>query len=246
MIKGWQREHLRDLAAARSVLLLVVLLAAIHACVSWRGGVEAVWAWYEALGLSRAGILGGKVWQFVSHAFLHGHEWHLGLNLIALLLVGARLERIGGPGMFARVIGLGVVFGGVAHLLLAGSSPWPLVGISGGIFAGIVFLTGISPESRMWPLPISGKNFGWGVLAASALLASLHPGLALGPWTAWGAQLDAMTGGGLQGTSHACHLGGALAGLAAARWLLRPRVTLEKLQKDRLRREGPAPSGPDC
>jgi hypothetical protein len=37
---------------------------------------------------------------------------------------------------------------------------------------------------------------------------------------------------------HACHLGGALAGWAQARWLLRRRVTLSDLQKQRHRREG--------
>jgi membrane associated rhomboid family serine protease len=36
---------------------------------------------------------------------------------------------------------------------------------------------------------------------------------------------------------HACHFGGGLAGWLYGRWLLRPRVTLERLRRDRKRRE---------
>jgi membrane associated rhomboid family serine protease len=35
---------------------------------------------------------------------------------------------------------------------------------------------------------------------------------------------------------HACHFGGALAGWLYGRWMLRQRVTLEKLRRDRARR----------
>jgi membrane associated rhomboid family serine protease len=36
---------------------------------------------------------------------------------------------------------------------------------------------------------------------------------------------------------HACHLGGGLAGWLMGLWILRPRITLEELQKERARRE---------
>lgn len=228
----------RDLLSARSVLAVSVLLVAIHVAVEIRGGFESVWMWYETLGLTRAGVAKGWFWQLGTHALLHGHWLHLGLNVLALLLVGSRLVRIGGPSMFLRVIGAGILAGGVLHLLLAGSNPWPLVGISGGVFAAVLFLTSISPGSRMWPLPVSGKNLGLGVMIACALLASLNPALGWGAWSEWGRQLDVLFGGGLGNMSHACHLGGAVAGMLAARWTLRPRVTLQQLQQDRLRREG--------
>jgi membrane associated rhomboid family serine protease len=172
----------RDLVAARTTLALAMVLLVIHGIVEMRGGFEMAWPWYEMLGLSREGLAGGRLWQLVTHGLLHGNWLHLGLNLMVLLAVGARLERIGGPSLMLRTLLVGLLGGGIAHLLLTGNAPWPLVGISGGVFAAILCLTGISPESRMWPVPISGRNLGLGILLASALLASLNPGLGLGSW----------------------------------------------------------------
>jgi membrane associated rhomboid family serine protease len=36
---------------------------------------------------------------------------------------------------------------------------------------------------------------------------------------------------------HACHFGGGVAGWLYGRWLLRPRVSLERLRRDRERHE---------
>jgi hypothetical protein len=36
---------------------------------------------------------------------------------------------------------------------------------------------------------------------------------------------------------HACHFGGGMAGWLFGRWLLRPRISLERLRRDRERRE---------
>ena len=229
----------RDLVAARVTLILAALLFVIHGVVEVCGGPEGISAWYLTFGLSREGLLQGQVWQLFTYGFLHGDWLHLGLNLLALLAVGARLERIGGPEMVLKTVAIGLLGGGVSHVALSGSDSQVLVGVSGAVFAGVLCLCGISPGSRMWPLPISGKNFGYGVLIASAVLASLNPRLRLGGWSDWGRQLDDLGGGVVFSTSHACHLGGALAGLIAAHWLLRPRVSLAQLQADRRRREGP-------
>jgi membrane associated rhomboid family serine protease len=227
-----------DLLAARTTLALAGLLFLIHLVVELRGGFETAWGSYEAFGLTRDGVFEGKVWQLLTHGLLHGNWLHLGLNVLALLAVGSRLERIGGPSLMLRMLLAGLLGGGLAQLTLSGPNAWPLVGLSGALFAAILCLTGISPGSRMWPLPISGRNLGLGVLLASALLASLNPQLGWGAWSAWGGQLDSLTQGGLFSTSHACHLGGAVAGILGARWLLRPTVSLEQLRADRLRREG--------
>lgn len=36
---------------------------------------------------------------------------------------------------------------------------------------------------------------------------------------------------------HACHFGGGLVGWLVGRWILRPRITLERLRRDRVRAE---------
>lgn len=230
-------SQLRDLMAARTTWCMALVLSIIHSVVEHRGGPDAVASWFWTFGLSQDGVEKGYIWQVVTHGLLHGDWIHLGLNGVALLAIGSRLERIGGSALLIKIVLAGLLGGGAFHLLLSGSSSQCLVGVSGVVFAAILCLTSISPESRMWPVRVSGRNFGLGVLVASALLASLNPRLGWGGWSEWGDALDAWCGGFLFSTSHACHLGGAVGGLLCARWLLRPRVSLEQLQADRRRRE---------
>jgi membrane associated rhomboid family serine protease len=134
----------------------------------------------------------------------------------------------------------GWLSGGLFHLMLCGKGTAdPLVGISGGVAALLLWLTGVSPGSRMWPLAVSGRNLGIGVLLASGILALMNPKLGIPYLSHWGAMLGRFAD---EQVSHACHFGGAIVGWAAARWALRPRVTLAKLQKERARRE--AADGP--
>jgi len=230
--------QMKDVLAARTTWCLAVLLVGIHLTVVLSGGPDEVSSWYLTLGLSRERLFQGELWQLVTHGLLHGDWLHLGLNVFALLAVGARLEKVGGRTLLFRVVFAGLLGGGLAHVLLSGSETQCLVGISGVVFAAILCLTGISPESRMWPLPLSGRSFGLGVLLTSGILASLNPRLGLGDWSEWGRHLNDLGGGWVFTTSHACHLGGAMAGVLCARWVLRPRVSLARLQADRRRREG--------
>jgi membrane associated rhomboid family serine protease len=96
-----------------------------------------------------------------------------------------------------------------------------LVGASGGIFALVLWLTTVSPKSRMILLPLSAKNVGLGFLLASGILA------VAGPW---------LPAGGLH-VAHSCHFGGALAGWLIARRGMKEPVTLAELQEERARRE---------
>ena len=101
-----------------------------------------------------------------------------------------------------------------------------LVGASGGIFALILWLTTMSPQSRMLLLPLSARNLGLGLLIASGALAVATPWLPAGSLP----------------VSHSCHFGGALAGWLFARRAMRSPVTLADLQKARARRESRADS----
>ncbi len=197
-------------------MLLEILLQAA-------GGADGMEWVYRTFGLSREGMLSGRIWQFATHALIHGGPLHAGINALFLVLAGSRVERIGGPAAMLKVFGAGVVGGGIFHLLIPdGRAETLLVGASGGISALVLWLTTLSPQSKMWfMIPLSAKNLGIGLLIASGVLAFAAP---------W------LPGDGLK-IGHACHFGGALAGWLMARHLLRPRVTLAKLQKERARRE---------
>ena len=65
----------------------------------------------------------------------------------------------------------------------------------------------------------------------------MHPGLGI-PGLGWvGGWFEARMGP-ITSIGHACHLGGGVVGWLAGRWVLRPRVTLEQLQRQRAAREG--------
>lgn len=227
-----------DLLAARATLGLVGGLLAIQIGLGLSGGVEGVPEVYRALGLSRAGLGGGGFWQPFSHGMIHANWTHLGMNGLALLALGPRIERIGGFALWWRLMLAGLLCGAGMHLLAEGAEDRPLVGSSGAVMAALLWLTGVSPGSRLWPLPISGKSLGLGVLIASAWFTLIQPDLGLPVFGEWGRALGERAGAVVFGVSHACHLGGALAGWLGALWTLRPRVTLARLQAERRRREG--------
>ena len=229
------RHAAQDLLAARTSGALAVVLLLVQAAMAFARSPEAV---FFELGLSREKLVEGRIWQPMSYALLHGGWVHLAINLPLLLSFGSRLERIGGGRTMIRVL-LGGVLGGAAGHLLATPGDLArvvLVGVSGGIVAMLLWLTAISPDSRMWPLPVSGRSLGLGILVASALLALMDPGLSLPGLGASGTWLGTRVPG-VFDASHACHFGGGVAGWLMARWTLRPRVTLARLQAERARRE---------
>ena len=166
----------------------------------------------------------GLVWRSLSYAFVHGNTVHLALNLAGLLIIGPKVERIGGSRTLLKVFFAGAVIGGAAHLVLAPPEQRgiPLVGASGGITALLLWLTTISPDGRTWPVKVSGRSLGLGVIIAEACLLA----------AAW--FLREVNFGPV---AHACHLGGAIIGWGMARRLFRSSPKLEDLRKERARRE---------
>lgn len=127
----------------------------------------------------------------------------------------------------------------MAHLLgAAGGAGAPiLVGFSGAMMALLLVLTTLSPESQMWPLPLSGRSVGFGILFAEGLLALIDPSLNLPVFSLAGRWIAENGGASWFDIAHACHFGGGLAGWLYGRWLLRSRVTLKSLRRARERRE---------
>jgi len=229
-------RNLRQLAHSPASWSFAILILTIQLIVTVAGGKDGQSAgtWFQVFGLSREGFLSGKVWQIVTYGFLHGGWWHAGLNAVFILLIGSRIEHMAGRSAVVKATIVGIIVGGVFHLMLASGL---LVGISGGCMALLLLLTTLSPQSRMMPLPVSGRSLGLGIMAAELILALIDPALGIpglslpGRWL-----LDSGMRSWFQ-MGHACHFGGGLAGWLLGRWVLRPRTTLDRLRRDRLRRE---------
>jgi membrane associated rhomboid family serine protease len=216
--------------AAWTVAAVVMLL---HAAFAGFVPVADSVRWYETLGLERAGFLSGKIWQIASHAFLHGGWWHAGMNAFFVVLIGSRVEHIAGRAVVWRVLAAGILGGGAGHLLLGAGL---LVGMSGGCLALLLLLTTLSPQSRMLPIPVSGRSLGFGILFSALLLALVNPQLGVPGFADVGREMERHGLGSWFRMGHACHFGGGLAGWFYGRWMLRPRITLASLRRDRERR----------
>lgn len=234
-------RNLRQIRTCYGCWTVVGIITGIHLAVTFAGGPLnlRVWQIYELFGLTRDGILEGKVWKLVTYGLLHGSWWHVLMNVAFVLLVGSRVEYMVGRTLMLQSLVLGIIGGGLAHVLLSasGRSAPLLVGLSGGCIALLLLLTTLSPQSRMMPLPVSGRSLGIGILASEFLLSLINPAVGVPFFSEIG---RAMVGYGLSSwfeMGHACHFGGGLAGWACGRWILRPRVTLKRLHAERKRRE---------
>jgi membrane associated rhomboid family serine protease len=229
-----------SLARARAMWVIAALLLGPWVWIAVAGGPDANPALYRLCGLSRSGVFAGRVWQVATYAFLHGSTFHLLLNLLLIIMVGGRVEHILGWRGFVRVSAAGILGGAAGHLLFApGNAQAPiLVGASGAAIALLLALTTLSPESRMWPLPVSGKNLGMGLLAACLLLALLHPALGVPGFAVLGTILADHGLASLFNYGHACHLGGGIGGwLAVAPWTWHRPLNRSDLLKQRQRND---------
>jgi membrane associated rhomboid family serine protease len=234
-------RNLRQIRSAWASWCCVAVILGIQMWVGVAGGHnrQPALGWFELLGLSRDGVLTGRIWQIFTYGFLHGGWWHAGLNSLFVLVIGSRIEHMTGPVSFLKAVVLGVIGGGICHVLLGpGGTGTPLlVGISGGCMALLLLLTTLSPQSRMMPLPVSGKSLGLGIMSAELILALVDPALDLPGFSPVGKYLTGQGMGSWFAVGHACHFGGGAAGWLLGTWLMRPRITLERLRRDRARRE---------
>jgi len=125
-------------------------------------------------------------WRLVTVALVHSGFWHVGLNMLALWLIGRSLEPLLGRWRFLTLYVLSAVGGSVAVALL--SPLTPVVGASGAIFGlfgalliigrhiganitGIAIILGINLVIGFIP----GFNVSW-----QAHIGGLLTGLAIG------------------------------------------------------------------
>ena len=234
-------RNLRQIGSSPACWTWVALVLGVQLLVTAAGGQnrQPAWSWFETFGLNRQEVFSGKIWQVFTYGFLHGGWLHVGLNSLFLLVIGSRIEHMTGHAGIVKATFVGVLGGGVGHLILApgGSNAPLLVGLSGACMALLLLLTTLSPQSRMMPIPVSGKSLGLGILTAELILALIDPSLGLPGFSELGMWLVNHGQGAWFQLGHACHFGGGLAGWMLGKWLLRPRISLKRLRRDRERRE---------
>jgi membrane associated rhomboid family serine protease len=140
-------------------------------------------------------------WQLLTYGFLHGGVLHLALNMYALWLFGAPLERRWGSNVFLAffitcIIGAGLMHLIVAEFMLARGFPaYPVIGASGGVFGLLLAFGYRYPNVQLFllfpPVPIRAR---WFVIGYGAI------------------ELIAGVTGTASGVAHFAHLGGMLTG----------------------------------
>lgn len=185
----------------RAVQTLVVLNALIFG-IQTLVGPEADAGIIRRFGLSTAGLEEGALWQFLTHAFLHGNLWHLLFNMVSLWFAGRIVEQTIGTRQFVILYVLSALGGGLGQVLLAPGDSL-LIGASGAVFGVLVAFSTIYAENVVTlllffvlPIRLRAKYLGIGIVAVSVI--SLLTGFE--PWI-----------------GHAAHLGGAITGYLFAR-----------------------------
>lgn len=138
-----------------------------------------------------------KVWQLVTHMFMHDSQgyFHILFNMLTLYMFGSQLEDVWGSKRFFNFYMICGIVAGLAQLLLGGDFGYA-VGASGAIMGLLAAFTYLFPNTPLYmmfiPIPIKAK------FAIPALMAlDLFGGVA---------QVRG------DNIAHWAHLGGAAAG----------------------------------
>jgi membrane associated rhomboid family serine protease len=112
----------------------VALATAVSAVLAGRNPLRSfVSPLLDDLAISPAAVDAGEWWRVVTSAFAHISPVHLVLNMLALVIFGAELERQLGRGRYLTVY-LVSALGGAASLQVFGAYYGGVVGASGAIY----------------------------------------------------------------------------------------------------------------
>lgn len=149
------------------------------------------------LALSREGVAAGSLWQFLTHAFLHGNLFHLMVNMVGLWFTGPLLEELLGGARYLLLYLVAAVAGGILQTFSSAESI-DLVGASGSVCGLLTGFATLLPRLEITaliffviPVRMKAATLGWLVVLGSLAFWILH----LQP-----------------GIGHMAHLGGAIAG----------------------------------
>lgn len=138
-----------------------------------------------------------KIWQLITHMFMHGGISHILFNMFGLWMFGSTLENTWGPKRFFQFYMICGIVAGLAQLLLSLGFNYA-VGASGAVMGVMAAFAYIYPETTLYfmfiPIPIKAK---WAIPGLIAI--DLFSGVANRPG---------------DNIAHFAHLGGAFAGVA--------------------------------
>jgi membrane associated rhomboid family serine protease len=145
------RQHLVAMLRVKAPFAIILALAVVHLVIELQSEPANVNRIYECFGLQRETFWSGRIWQPLTYGFLHGGTFHLFVNCIGIALLGSQVEHIFGPKRFLRLCLMGLLGGGLAHLVVSQSGPEApiLVGFSAAVMALLLLLTTLSPDSRV-------------------------------------------------------------------------------------------------
>lgn len=205
--------------------LMSLILVLIYAGVFCLLDEQQSYQLFSTFGLSYDGLKQGRVWQLVTYALLHGNWFHVLLNATFLYLLGRKAPAVFGSVKSYWILLLGIIGGGLFHLLIGlfveSHSGVILVGVSGGVMAILLALTTYSPYERLSPLPLRSGNLGLGCLLAAFLLLLIDPAVGMPAFSTVGEKIEVLAGFDLSRISNACHLGGGFAGWVFVKYFTR-------------------------
>lgn len=165
-------------------------------------------------GYSSEALLRGELWTLFTYQFVHRDILHVGLNMLGLYFLGRQVVQALGAISFLGLYLVGGVSGALFETLFRAvlAKPTVIVGASASVSAVVAMFVAMMPLSQLQLFPfkflIQARTLLWVFLAFNGLfgILSLH---ASGP-----------------GTAYLAHCGGALYGLAHARYFRRglPRI----------------------
>ncbi len=133
---GWRRARGSTMALARDTRPLVTygiigITAIIYLTQLIPGSLTQQWlAFNGAFVIPSVGAF--QPWRLLTVLLVHSSFWHVGLNMLALWMIGRSLEPLLGHGRFLALYLISGLGGSVAVALLA---PWTsVIGASGAIF----------------------------------------------------------------------------------------------------------------
>ena len=136
--------------------------------------------WAPALYPEISGLF--EPWRILTAALVHGSFWHLGLNMLALWMIGRSLEPLLGRGRFVTLYLLSAAGGSVGVALL--SFMTPVVGASGAIFG------------LFGALIVIGRHIGANIAGIAIVLAiNLAIGFVPGMGVSWQAHIGGLVVG---------------------------------------------------
>lgn len=125
---AWPRR--RPFRPLATLALLLVTLAMAGAQLLYGGFDNPLTGVYLGEKVNTL-ISEGEYWRLVTANFLHGGWWHLGSNMVGLLLLGIAVEYFFGP---LRTLGIYILSGVAGFALSYQFTPEPSLGASASIF----------------------------------------------------------------------------------------------------------------